>query len=90
MTDTPRGVLERTTDTVVSAISFDKILVFGLLTALIIILLLSALLSYQFGSLNKDIVAFTNSFYKDTALILVGALANSVRHKKEAPIGDTE
>lgn len=63
------------------AVSFDRLLITGLLASLGVILLLSAILALKFGADNKDLVTFVGAFYKDTALILVGALANSVRHR---------
>lgn len=79
----PRHMLVSMTEKAAGAVSFDRLLVTGLLAALILILLLAAILALRW---DKEAGQLVLSFYKDLALILAGALANSVRHgKKDAP-----
>lgn len=59
------------------AVSFDRILITGLLAALILILVLAEILAYK-GTADQAALVLT--LFKDLALILAGALANSVRH----------
>ncbi len=73
----PSGFLDFTKDT----LSFGKIVVYGLLFSLVLIVALSFVLSV-FPKINEKMAEFSLSFYKDIALILVGALANSVSHKE--------
>lgn len=68
------------TGKVADAISFDKLLVSGLLGCLAVILVASAILGWKGGEQPLGLVL---GFYKDLALILAGALANSVRHSQK-------
>ena len=72
-------VLVSMTEKAAGAVSFDRLLVTGLLVALVLILLLSAALAWRGQREEAQLVL---AFYKDLALILAGALANSVRHGK--------
>jgi hypothetical protein len=83
------AMMFKAAEAVSKAASFDRLLIAGLLAALGIILLLSAALALRFGAENKDLVSFVGGFYKDTALILVGALANSVRHRGKQEGGES-
>ncbi len=76
-----KGFALKVTESVADAVSFDRILVTGFLGILAVILLISAILTIIFGTENKETVSYSLALYKDIALILVGALANSVMHK---------
>jgi len=66
------------------AISFDRLLVVGLLVVLGVVMLLAAVLALRFGTENKEVVLFVGEMYKNVALTLMGALANSVSHKSNS------
>lgn len=70
-------VLVSMTEKAAGAMSFDRLLVAGLLAALMLTLLLSTVLAWN-G--DKELAQIVLSYYKDLSLILAGALANSVRH----------
>jgi hypothetical protein len=62
------------------AVRFDRIVIVGLLAVLALIVVLSFVLPLTVPSDSKA-AEFVLSFFKDVALILVGALSNSVRQK---------
>ena len=67
-------------DSATKAVRFDRIVVIGLLIILAMILVFAFVLPLVTPDGSKA-AEFVLAFFKDTALILVGALANSVRHK---------
>ena len=69
-------VLVSMTEKAAGAMSFDRLLVAGLLASLMLILVLATVLAFC-G--DKEASLLVLGFYKDLALILAGALANSVR-----------
>ena len=75
------------TEKAAGAVSFDRLLVTGLLASLILILLLSTVLAWR-G--DKEQAQTVIGFYKDLALILAGALANSVRHGNKERSADAQ
>lgn len=75
-----RRIIFAVTEKAAAAISFDRILIVGLLFALVVILVFSVVLVWITWSDDSKIGENVIMFYKDLALILAGALANSVRH----------
>ena len=73
-----KGILYQVTERAVSAVSFDRLLVAGMLISLFLIITLSAVLAWKEGTKLAEVVI---GIYKDLALTLTGALANSIRHK---------
>lgn len=65
------------------AINFQMLLVGGLIGSFILILVLTSLLAKRFGTANNDLVETVVGFYKDSALIILGALANTVQHRAQ-------
>jgi hypothetical protein len=74
------GAINDAITSATKAVRFDRIVVVGLLVILALIVSLSFALPLVAPAESKT-VEFTLAFFKDIALILVGALANSVRHK---------
>lgn len=63
------------------AVSFDRIVIVGLLVVLIMTITASFLVPAL--SLQGEESKFILAFFKDVALIIVGALANSLRNRWE-------
>lgn len=63
-------------------VGFEKVVGVGMLIILAGLLAFSYL-ALSLGMATDKTLDFVLAFYKDIGLILVGALANSVRHKNE-------
>ena len=77
MDEPRRGILERTAQ----AVSFERIVILGLLG----VLFTSILLSFIMATFYEDgkAVDFVLAVYKDITLMTVGALVGNLRHKPQ-------
>ncbi len=78
--EAPKNVLVSMTEKAAEAVSFDRLLITGTMGLLAMILILSAALAWN-G--DKDRALLVLGFYKDIAIFLSGALANSLTHRKQ-------
>jgi hypothetical protein len=76
------GTIGEAFSSATKAVRFDRIVIVGLLVILALIIILSFALPLV--SPESEGGKFVLGFFKDTALILVGALSNSVRQKNES------
>jgi len=77
----------RAAESIAGAVSFDRLLITGLLVVLAAILVLSGTISLYYGSDVKDAITFVLKFYKDMGLMigggLIGALASHIRSNEK-------